>query len=63
MFGDICDKLSILLQKIKDFFPVLEEFRPQKSGMQALCELHVAVDKAGNFLHQIMNSSKIYLVC
>jgi hypothetical protein len=62
MFGDACDKFSLLLQKITDFFPLLEELRPEKAGMEALCEVHLAVDKAGDLLLHIMNSSKFYTV-
>lgn len=61
MYGEMCHKLAVLVQKIIEIFPALEAVQPQKSGMQALCGLHWALDKAKSFLQQIVHSSKLYL--
>lgn len=61
MHGEMCHKLATLVQKIIEVFPALEAVQPQKSGMQALCGLHWALDKAKLLLQQIVHSSKLYL--
>eukprot|EP00250_Pteridium_aquilinum_P004586 c14794_g1_i2 orf=527-2206(+) len=61
MYKDMCDKLTALVQKITNLFPALEAVQPPKSGIQALCGLHWALDKANSFLQQILHSSKLYL--
>ena len=44
-------------------FPSLEAARPRsKSGIQALCSLHVALEKAKNVLQHCSECSKLYLV-
>lgn len=61
MYRDTCDKLAALVQKITNLFPALEAVQPPKSGIQALCGLHWALDKANTFLQQVLRSSKLYL--
>lgn len=44
-------------------FPSLEDARPRsKSGIQALCSLHVALEKSKNVLQHCSQCSKLYLV-
>eukprot|EP00250_Pteridium_aquilinum_P001304 c11516_g1_i1 orf=300-2657(+) len=61
MYGDMCCKLAALVQKIIEIFPALEALQPEKSGMQALCEVHWGVDRAKSFLQRVVNSSTLYL--
>ena len=62
IYGDVCHRLAMLVQRIIDFIPVFEALRPPKSGMQALCGVHWAIDRAKLFLQRTANSSKLYLV-
>lgn len=62
MYGEMCHKLVVLVQKITEIFPAVEVLQPEKSGMQALCELQWGVDRAKSFLQRIVNSSTLYLV-
>lgn len=62
LHGEMCKQLSVILSKILAIFPVLEAARPRsKSGIQALCSLHVALDKAKNLLQHCSDCSKLYL--
>lgn len=62
LHGDMCKKLSALYCKILSVFPSLEASRPRsKSGIQALCSLHIALEKAKNILHHCSECSKLYL--
>ncbi|KAJ4974022.1 hypothetical protein NE237_007196 [Protea cynaroides] len=62
LHGEMCRKLSAILCKILEIFPVLEAARPRsKSGIQALCSLHVALEKAKNLLQHCSECSKLYL--
>ncbi|XP_042499664.1 U-box domain-containing protein 6-like [Macadamia integrifolia] len=62
LHGGMCSKLSAILCKILDIFPVLEAARPRsKSGIQALCSLHVALEKAKTLLQHCSECSKLYL--
>ncbi|KAJ4962081.1 hypothetical protein NE237_021991 [Protea cynaroides] len=62
LHGGMCRKLSTVLCKILEIFPVLEAARPRsKSGIQALCSLHVALEKAKNLLQHCSECSKLYL--
>ena len=59
----MCKALSSIYCKASSIFPSLEEARPRsKSGIQALCSLHVALEKAKNTLLHCTESSKLYLV-
>lgn len=61
MYGEMCHKLAVFVQKIMEIFPALEALQPEKSGMQALCEVQWGVDRAKSFLQRIVNSSTLYL--
>lgn len=60
----MCKKLSVIYCKVLGIFPILEAARPRStSGIQALCSLHVALEKAKNILQHCCSCSKLYLVC
>ncbi|OVA09495.1 Armadillo [Macleaya cordata] len=62
LHGGICRILSAIISKILGIFPVLEASRPRsKSGIEALCSLHVALEKAKNLLQHCSDCSKLYL--
>ncbi|XP_068646159.1 U-box domain-containing protein 45-like [Aristolochia californica] len=62
LHGALCRKLSAIVCKVLGFFPELEAARPRsKSGIQALCSLHVALEKAKNLLQHCSYCSKLYL--
>ncbi|XP_010531617.1 PREDICTED: U-box domain-containing protein 6 [Tarenaya hassleriana] len=59
---DMCKELSAVYCKVLSVFPSLEAARPRsKSGIQALCSLHIALDKAKNILQHCSECSKLYL--
>lgn len=61
---DMCRVLSAVVCKVLEIFPDLEAARPRsKSGIQALCSLHIALEKAKNLLQHCSSCSKLYLVC
>lgn len=63
LHGAMCKQLSKIVYKVLGIFPVLEAARPRsKSGIQALCSLHVAIDKAKGLLQHCSECSKLYLV-
>ncbi|KAJ0257916.1 U-box domain-containing protein 45 [Hirschfeldia incana] len=60
--GEMCNALSVIYCKIMSIFPSLEDARPRsKSGIQALCSLHVVLEKVKNILSHCTESSKLYL--
>ncbi|CAH8381672.1 unnamed protein product [Eruca vesicaria subsp. sativa] len=60
--GEMCNALSVIYCKIMSIFPSLEDARPRsKSGIQALCSLHVVLEKVNNILRHCTESSKLYL--
>ncbi|XP_058787075.1 U-box domain-containing protein 45-like [Vicia villosa] len=62
LHGEMCRRLSAIYCKILSLFPALEAAKPRsKSGIQALCSLHVALEKAKNVLQHCTESSKLYL--
>ncbi|CAI8616995.1 unnamed protein product [Vicia faba] len=62
LHGQMCKALSIVYCKVLSVFPSLEAARPRsKTGIQALCSLHVALEKAKNVLHHCSVCSKLYL--
>ncbi|CAA6668303.1 unnamed protein product [Spirodela intermedia] len=62
LHGGMCKTLSSIVCKVLEIFPAIEAERPRsKSGIQALCSLHVAIDKAKNLLRHCSESSKLYL--
>lgn len=63
LHAEMCRRLSAIYCKILSLFPALEAAKPRsKSGIQALCSLHVALEKAKNVLQHCSESSKLYLV-
>ncbi|CAK7327386.1 unnamed protein product [Dovyalis caffra] len=62
LHGEMCKELSVIYCKILSIFPSLEAARPRsKSGIQALCSLHIALEKAKNVLQHCSECSKLYL--
>ncbi|KAK7319059.1 hypothetical protein RJT34_03771 [Clitoria ternatea] len=62
LHGQMCKALSVIYCKVLSVFPSLEAARPRsKSGIQALCSLHVALEKAKNVLQHCSECSKLYL--
>ncbi|GMH27682.1 hypothetical protein Nepgr_029525 [Nepenthes gracilis] len=62
LHGGMCRILSSIYCKVMNIFPVLEAACPRrKSGIQALCSLHVALEKAKNILQHCSECSKLYL--
>ncbi|XP_010540401.1 PREDICTED: U-box domain-containing protein 45 [Tarenaya hassleriana] len=62
LHGEMCNALSAIYCKVMSIFPSLEAARPRsKSGIQALCSLHVALEKVKNILKHCSESSKLYL--
>ncbi|KAI4336597.1 hypothetical protein L6164_015106 [Bauhinia variegata] len=62
LHGEMCKALSTIYCKVLSIFPSLEAARPRsKSGIQALCSLHVALEKAKNVLQHCSECSKLYL--
>ncbi|XP_073013764.1 U-box domain-containing protein 7-like [Typha latifolia] len=58
----MCKQLSSIVYKVLGVFPVLEAARPgSKPGIQALCSLHVALEKSKNLLQHCSECSKLYL--
>ncbi|KAJ0247504.1 U-box domain-containing protein 6 [Hirschfeldia incana] len=59
---DMCKELSAVYCRVLSIFPSLEEARPRsKSGIQTLCSLHIALEKAKNILQHCSECSKLYL--
>ncbi|KAI3426787.1 RING-type E3 ubiquitin transferase [Psidium guajava] len=62
LHGEMCRTLSAIYCKVLAVFPELEAARPRsKSGIQALCSLHVALEKTKNILQHCSECSKLYL--
>ncbi|KAE9610511.1 hypothetical protein Lal_00029800 [Lupinus albus] len=62
LHGEMCMSLSVIYCKVLSVFPYLEATRPRsKSGIRALCSLHVALEKAKNVLQHCSDCSKLYL--
>ncbi|KAL5583042.1 hypothetical protein UlMin_015484 [Ulmus minor] len=62
LHGDMCKKLSTIYCKIMSIFPSLEAAQlRRKSGIQALCSVHVALEKTKNVLQHFSGCSKLYL--
>ncbi|KAA8533287.1 hypothetical protein F0562_033180 [Nyssa sinensis] len=58
----MCESLSAIYSKVLGIFPALEAARPRStSGIQALCSLHVALEKTKNILQHCFECSKLYL--
>ncbi|GMI87695.1 hypothetical protein like AT1G24330 [Hibiscus trionum] len=62
LHGEMCKTLSEIYCKVSSIFPSLEAAQPRsKSGIQALCSLHMALEKAKNVLQHCSTCSKLYL--
>lgn len=62
LHGGMCKILSSIVYRVLEIFPFIEASRPRsKSGIQALCSLHVALDKAKILLKHCSDCSKLYL--
>ncbi|CAN6483172.1 unnamed protein product [Victoria cruziana] len=62
LHGGMCRKLTSIVCKVMAIFPIIEEARPRcKSGIQALCSLHVALEKSKSLLQHCADCSKLYL--
>ncbi|KAK6278087.1 hypothetical protein POUND7_018410 [Theobroma cacao] len=57
----MCSELKKIINSISHMFSDLESARPCTSGMQALCLLQSAVDKAKLLIQHCSESSKLYL--
>lgn len=63
LHGGMCKILSEIYCKVLGIFPDLEAARPRStSGIQALCSLHIALEKTKNILQHCAECSKVYLV-
>ncbi|XP_021744724.1 U-box domain-containing protein 45-like [Chenopodium quinoa] len=62
LHGGMCKLFSNIYCKVLNIFPALEAARPRsRPGIQALCSLHVALEKARNLLQHCSECSKLYL--
>ncbi|KAL8161700.1 hypothetical protein V2J09_013189 [Rumex salicifolius] len=62
LHGGMCKILSNVYCRVMNIFPALEAARPRsRSGIQALCSLHIALEKAKNILQHCSECSKLYL--
>lgn len=62
LHGEMCKILSNVYLKVLNIFPALEAARPRsRSGIQALCSLHIALEKAKGLLQHCSECSKLYL--
>ncbi|KAL8111646.1 U-box domain-containing protein 6-like isoform X2 [Apium graveolens] len=62
LHGGMCKILSATYCKVFAIFPDLEAARPRStSGIQALCSLHIALEKTKNVLQHCSECSKLYL--
>lgn len=58
----LCTQLLSLLDRISGIFPDIEAVRPRcKSGIEALCLLQNAIEKARKLIQNCCESSKLYL--
>ncbi|KAJ0798658.1 putative U box domain, Zinc finger, RING/FYVE/PHD-type [Helianthus annuus] len=58
----MCSLLSLIYAKVLTVFPDLEAARPRSTtGIQALCSLHIALEKAKTLLQHCAECSKLYL--
>jgi hypothetical protein len=64
LHGGLCGKLAVFVKRLQGLGPALDVERTwfQKSGVQALCALQLALDKARSLLQYCADSSKLYLV-
>ena len=58
----MCKLLLGLVDRISKIVPDIEAARPRAQGINALSELHLAIDKAKALVQNCRSSSKLYLV-
>jgi hypothetical protein len=65
LHAEMCANLAALVKRMHTIGPSLdsERGRFRKAGIQALCALQLALDKARSLLQYCSDSSKLYLVC
>ncbi|KAK4488773.1 hypothetical protein RD792_004559 [Penstemon davidsonii] len=62
LHDEMCKTLCAMYVKVLTIFPDLEAARPRStSGIQALCSLHIALEKTKNILQHCAECSKLYL--
>lgn len=62
LHGGMCNILSAIQCRVLEIFPDLEAARPRSaSGIQALCSLHIALEKTKIILQHCAECSKLYL--
>ncbi|KAI7724748.1 hypothetical protein M8C21_004625 [Ambrosia artemisiifolia] len=62
LHGGMCSTLSLIYAKVLTIFPELEAARPRSTtGIQALCSLHIALEKTKTLLQHCAECSKLYL--
>ncbi|XP_028127076.1 U-box domain-containing protein 6-like isoform X1 [Camellia sinensis] len=62
LHGGMCKTMSAIYCRVLGIFPVLEASRPRSTtGIQALCSLHIALEKTKNVLQHCCECSKLYL--
>lgn len=62
LHGEMCKNLCSVYAKVLTIFPDLEAARPRStSGIQALCVLHIALEKTKTILQHCAECSKLYL--
>ncbi|KAG8365921.1 hypothetical protein BUALT_Bualt17G0022200 [Buddleja alternifolia] len=62
LHGEMCKSLCSVYLRVLAIFPDLEAARPRStSGIQALCALHIALEKTKNILQHCAECSKLYL--
>ncbi|KAD0468669.1 hypothetical protein E3N88_44223 [Mikania micrantha] len=62
LHGGMCTSLSLIYARVLTFFPDLEAARPRStSGIQALCSLHIALEKTKSLIQHCAECSKLYL--
>lgn len=64
LHGELCGLLDVFVKRLQGLGPALDVERThfQKSGVQALCALQLAIAKARSLLNYCADSSKLYLV-
>ncbi|XP_071685543.1 U-box domain-containing protein 6-like isoform X3 [Rutidosis leptorrhynchoides] len=62
LHGEMCKTLALIYVKVLSIFLELENARPRStSGIQALCSLHIALEKEKMAIQHCAECRKIYL--
>ncbi|XP_052187330.1 U-box domain-containing protein 6-like [Diospyros lotus] len=62
LHGGICKTLTAIYLRVLEIFPDLEAARPRSTtGIQALCSLHIAIEKSKAIIQHCCECSKLYL--